>query len=53
MSPPIEVPKASTCFGREGRTVFLTAWSVWNWSLTALPSAHSEPLGSYPEPARA
>jgi len=44
--PPIEVPKASTCFGRAGSTVDSTAASVPNWSLTAVSSAHSELLGS-------
>lgn len=29
-----------------GRTRRSTVASVWNWSRTALPSAHSEPLGT-------
>ncbi len=44
--PPIEVPNASTWRGRPGSTVLSTAWSVPNWSLTAVSSAHSEPFGS-------
>jgi len=52
-SPPIEVPNASTCRGSPGSTVRSTARSVWNWSRTALSSAHSEPFGSYEDPASA
>ena len=44
--PPIEVPNAITCAGERGSTVDSTAVSVPNWSLTAVSSAHSEPVGS-------
>src|SRR5215472_18407967 len=50
--PPIEVPTANAWVGLCGSSAS-TADSVWNWSLSALSSAHHEPFGSYEDPARA
>ena len=46
MSPPIDVPNAYTCRGADGRRLRSTTDSVWNWSRSALPSAHQDPCGS-------
>ena len=53
ISPPIELPTAITRLGACGSAFAVAAPIVWNWSRTALCSAHHDPFGSYDEPARA